>query len=96
MVLVARAPAAAWEVKRSRSGVIDNIEKKKSFVKHYSPATAADRRHASQSPETHQGRARTTEGAAARVLPSAMSVTICACLFPNGFCLDEKSLIPLT
>ena len=36
MVLVARAPATVWEVKRSRSGVIYNLEKKKSFVNHYS------------------------------------------------------------
>jgi hypothetical protein len=36
LVLVARAPATVWEVKRGRSGVIYNLEKKKSFVNHFS------------------------------------------------------------
>jgi hypothetical protein len=36
MVLVASAPATVWEVKCSRSGVTYNLEKKKSFVNHYS------------------------------------------------------------
>ena len=36
LVLVARAPATVWKVKRSASGVICNLEKKKEFVNHYS------------------------------------------------------------
>ena len=36
LVLVARAPATVWEVRRSAAGVIRNLEKKKAFVNHYS------------------------------------------------------------
>jgi hypothetical protein len=36
MVLVARAAATVWEVKRSASGVIANLEKKTAWVNHYS------------------------------------------------------------
>ena len=36
MVLVARAPAAVWEVERTTRGVIRNLAKKRSFVNHYS------------------------------------------------------------
>jgi|ERR1022692_12880 hypothetical protein len=37
MVLVAKAPASVWEVRRSQSsGVIGNIAKKRAFVNHYS------------------------------------------------------------
>jgi len=36
MVLVAKAKAPVWDVKRSKAGVIVNIEKRTSFVNHYS------------------------------------------------------------
>jgi hypothetical protein len=36
LVLVARAPAPVWEVRRSAAGVIRNLEKKKAFVNHCS------------------------------------------------------------
>jgi hypothetical protein len=36
LILVARAPATAWEVTRSKAGVIRNLEKKRPFVNHYS------------------------------------------------------------
>jgi len=36
MVLVARARASVWKVKRSAAGVITNLEKKTEFVNHYS------------------------------------------------------------
>jgi hypothetical protein len=36
LILVARAAASVWEVKRSASGVIGNIAKKTAFVNHYS------------------------------------------------------------
>jgi hypothetical protein len=36
LVLVARAPAPVWEVRRLAAGVIRNLEKKKAFVNHYS------------------------------------------------------------
>src|SRR5919201_1327718 len=36
LILVARAAATVWEVKRSASGVIANLEKKTAFVNHYS------------------------------------------------------------
>ena len=36
LILVARAPATVWKVKRSASGVIRNLAKKKAFVNHYS------------------------------------------------------------
>ena len=36
LILVARAVAPVWEVRRSASGVITNLEKKKAFVNHYS------------------------------------------------------------
>jgi hypothetical protein len=36
LILVARAAATVWEVKRSASGVIGNLEKKTAFVNHYS------------------------------------------------------------
>jgi hypothetical protein len=36
VILVARAAATVWEVKRSASGVIGNLEKKTAFVNHYS------------------------------------------------------------
>ncbi len=36
LILVARAAASVWEVKRSASGVIGNLEKKTAFVNHYS------------------------------------------------------------
>jgi hypothetical protein len=38
LILVARAAATVWEVKRSASGVIGNLEKKTAFVNHYSLA----------------------------------------------------------
>ena len=36
MVLVAKAPATVWKVKRSTSGVIINLQKKTEYVNHYS------------------------------------------------------------
>jgi hypothetical protein len=36
LVLVAKAPATVWKVKRSASGVIVNLEKKTEYVNHYS------------------------------------------------------------
>jgi hypothetical protein len=36
MILVARAPATVWEVHRSKQGVIQNLESKRAFIKHYS------------------------------------------------------------
>jgi hypothetical protein len=36
LILVARAPATVWEVTRSKTGVIVNLAKKRSFVNHYS------------------------------------------------------------
>ncbi len=36
LILVARAPATVWEVKRSKTGVIVNLAKKRAFVNHYS------------------------------------------------------------
>ena len=36
LVLVARARASVWKVKRSAAGVITNLEKKTEFVNHYS------------------------------------------------------------
>jgi hypothetical protein len=36
LVLVAKAPATVWEVRRSERGVIVNIVKKSSYVNHYS------------------------------------------------------------
>lgn len=36
LILVARAPATVWKVKRSAAGVIRNLEKQKAFVNHYS------------------------------------------------------------
>jgi hypothetical protein len=36
MILVARAPATVWEVRRSRQGVIQNLESKRAFINHYS------------------------------------------------------------
>ncbi len=35
LILVARAVAPVWEVRRSANGVITNLEKKKAFVNHY-------------------------------------------------------------
>jgi hypothetical protein len=36
MILVARAPARVWEIRRSSAGVIGNIAKKIAYVNHYS------------------------------------------------------------
>jgi len=36
LVLVAKAPASVWKVKRSARGVIVNLEKKTEYVNHYS------------------------------------------------------------
>jgi hypothetical protein len=36
LVLVAKAPATVWKVKRSAKGVITNLEKKTEYVNHYS------------------------------------------------------------
>jgi hypothetical protein len=36
LILVAKAPAPAWKVKRPASGVITNLEKKTEYVSHYS------------------------------------------------------------
>jgi hypothetical protein len=36
LVLVAKAPATVWKVKRSASGAITNLEKKREYVNHYS------------------------------------------------------------
>jgi hypothetical protein len=36
MILVARAPATVWEVRRSKQGVIQNLESKPAFINHYS------------------------------------------------------------
>jgi hypothetical protein len=36
MVLVARAPAATWDVQRNKRGVICNLAKRRSYVNHYS------------------------------------------------------------
>src|SRR5674476_582967 len=36
LILVARAPAIVWKVKRSSSGVIRNLEKTRQYVNHYS------------------------------------------------------------
>jgi hypothetical protein len=36
LILVARAPASVWEVVRSASGVIGNLQKKTAYVNHYS------------------------------------------------------------
>jgi hypothetical protein len=36
LILVSRAPATVWNVQRSKSGVILNLEAKRSFVSHYS------------------------------------------------------------
>ena len=36
MILVARARATVWKVKRSAAGVITNLEKKTEYVNHYS------------------------------------------------------------
>jgi hypothetical protein len=36
MILVARAPASVWEVRRSKQGVIQNLESKRAFINHYS------------------------------------------------------------
>ena len=36
LILVARAAASVWEVKRSTKGVIGNLEKKTAYVNHYS------------------------------------------------------------
>jgi hypothetical protein len=36
LVLVAKAPATVWKVKRSANGVITNLEKKAEYVNHYS------------------------------------------------------------
>lgn len=36
LVLVAKAPATVWKVKRSANGVISNLEKKTEYVNHYS------------------------------------------------------------
>ena len=35
LILVARAVAPVWQVRRSANGVITNLEKKKAFVNHY-------------------------------------------------------------
>ncbi len=35
LILVARAPAIVWKVKRSSSGVIRNLEKTRQYVNHY-------------------------------------------------------------
>jgi hypothetical protein len=35
LVLVAKAPATVWKVKRSPNGVIINLEKKREYVNHY-------------------------------------------------------------
>jgi hypothetical protein len=42
-ILVARAAATVWEVKRSASGVIRNLAKKTAYVNHYSFQCAARR-----------------------------------------------------
>lgn len=36
MILISRAKAPVWEVRRSRQGVIQNLESKKCFINHYS------------------------------------------------------------
>jgi hypothetical protein len=36
MILIGRAPAPVWDVRRSRQGVIQNLESKKAFINHYS------------------------------------------------------------
>jgi hypothetical protein len=36
LIMVARAPASVWDVERTRTGLIRNLRKKKSFVNHYS------------------------------------------------------------
>ncbi len=36
LILVSRAPATVWNVQRSKSCVIVNLESKRSFVSHYS------------------------------------------------------------
>lgn len=36
MILVARAPATVWEVRRSKQGIIRNLESKRAFINHYS------------------------------------------------------------
>lgn len=36
LILVAKAPATVWKVKRSANGVITNLEKKSEYVNHYS------------------------------------------------------------
>src|SRR6516162_5678982 len=36
LILVSRAPATVWNVQRAKSGVIVNLEAKRSFVSHYS------------------------------------------------------------
>ena len=36
LVLVAKAPATVWKVKRSANGAITNLEKKREYVNHYS------------------------------------------------------------
>ena len=36
MILVARAPATVWEVRRSKQGIIQNLESKRAFINHYS------------------------------------------------------------
>lgn len=36
LILTARAPATVWDVVRSKSGVLCNLKKKKSYVNHYS------------------------------------------------------------
>jgi hypothetical protein len=36
MILVARAPAKVWEVRRSKRGLICNLEPKRAFINHYS------------------------------------------------------------
>jgi hypothetical protein len=36
LILVAKAPAPVWKVRRSASGIITNLEKKTEFVNHYS------------------------------------------------------------
>jgi hypothetical protein len=41
LILVARAPARVWEIRRSSAGVIGNIAKKIAYVSHYSTASTS-------------------------------------------------------
>ena len=36
MILVAKAPATVWDVRRSQRGLITNLESKRAFINHYS------------------------------------------------------------